>query len=206
MNLKNLRKNYDKLSKCERFILYDAAENRDDKSEMDAIILATPNEVWDKPDFALQAEQLLKFRLVRLAQRLKHCRDAVFWLSVSIKEELTTETEIKDRFFYEFARLSAYFYCVSVEVSHSIYEEFGLNIEAWETKETQLFDLDFADEMTDMQMQNLAFDEQEAEIFIKKIGKEKGYKNIVFGFTYEKELKSLREILKDQGFKGFFKR
>ena len=205
MNLKSLRKNYDKLSKRERFILYDAAENRDDKSEMDAISLATPNEDWIKPDFALQAEQILKLRLVQLVHRLKHCRDAMFWFSLSIKEELTTKSAKKDRFFYESARLSAYFYCVNVETSHSIYEEIGLDIKAWETKEAELFDLDFADEMTDAQMRSLAFDEKEAEAFINKIGKEHGIKNIVLGFTYDKEFKSYREILKKQGFEGFFK-
>ena len=207
MNLKSLRKNYDKLSKRERFILYDAAENRDDKSEMDAISLATPNEDWIKPDFALQAEQILKLRLVQLVHRLKHCRDAMFWLSLSVKKEkLTSKGEKKDCFFYESARLSAYFYCVSVETSHSIYKEIGLDIAAWETKEAELFDLDFADEMTDAQMRNLAFDEKEAEAFINKIGKEYGIENIVLGFTYDKEFKSFREILKTQGFEEFFKK
>ncbi len=206
MNLKSLRKNYDKLSKRERFILYDAAENRDDKSEMDAISLATPNEDWIKPDFALQAEQILKIWLMNLAQRLKHCRDAMFWLSLSVKEELTIKREKKDRFFYDFARLSAYFYCVNVKTSHSIYEEIGLDIEAWETKEAQLFDLDFADEMTNLKMQKLAFDEKEAEAFINKIGTEKGIENIVMGFTYDKELAGMREILREQGFEEFFKK
>ena len=205
MNIKSLRKNYDKLSKRERFLLYDAAENRDDKSEMDAIMLATPNEDWIKPDFALQAEQILKIRLVQLVQRLKHCRDAMFWLSLSVKEELTTKSRKNDRFFYESARLSAYFYCVSVKTSHSLYEEIGLDIAAWETKESELFGFDFADEMTDLQMRNMAFDEKEAEVFINKIGKEKGITNIVLGFTYDKELKSFREILKTQGFEEFFK-
>lgn len=205
MNIKSLRKNYDKLSKRERFILYDAAENRDDKSEMDAISLATPNEDWIKPDFALQAEQILKIRLGRLVQRLKHCRDAMFWLSLAVKEELTTKSTKKDRFFYESARLSAYFYCVNVKTSHSLYEEIGLDIAAWEAKEAELFDLDFADEITDLQMRNLAFDEKEAEAFINKIGKGKGITNIILGFTFEKEFSSLREILKTSGFEEFFK-
>ncbi|HEX8288068.1 MAG TPA: hypothetical protein VF556_08735 [Pyrinomonadaceae bacterium] len=99
MNLKSLRKNYDKLSKRERFILYEVAENRDDKGEMEAISLAAPNENWIKPDFALQAEQILKMRLVRLSQRLKHCRNVMFWLSLSIKEELITKGKKKNAFF-----------------------------------------------------------------------------------------------------------
>lgn len=205
MNLKSLRKNYDKLSKRERFILYDAAENRDDKSEMDAISLATPNEDWIKPDFALQAEQILKLRVMRLAQRLKHCRDAMFWLSLTVREELTTKGKNKDRFFYESAKLCAYFYCVNVKTSNAIYEEIGLDVAAWETKEARLFDLDFADEMTDSQMRNLAFDEKEAEAFINKIANEHGIKKVVLGFTFEKEMKSFREILKTQGFEEFFK-
>lgn len=205
MNIKSLRKNYDKLSKRERFILYDAAENRDDQGEMDAIMLATPNENWIKPDFAIQAEQILKIRLVMLVQRLKHCREAMFWLSLSKMEEKTKKCKKKDRFFYEYARLTAYFYCVSVETSYSIFEEMGLDIDAWEAKQAELFSLDFVDEITDLQMRNLAFDEKEAEAFINKIGKENGIENIVLGFTFEKEVKSYREILKTQGFEEFFR-
>ncbi len=95
MNIKNLRKNYHRLSKRERLILYDSAENRDDQSEMDAILLATPNEDWTKPDFALQAEQLLKLRLVLLVQRLKHCREAMFWLALAESEEPTKKSKKK---------------------------------------------------------------------------------------------------------------
>lgn len=203
--LKTIKNNYDLLTKVERFILYDSAENRDDKSEMDAIMLATPNEDWIKPDFALQAEQILKMRLVMLAQRLTHCREAMFWFALSIKEELTNKSKKKDRFFYDFAKLNAYFYCVNVETSHSIFEEIGLDIDAWKAKENELFGFDFVDEMTDSQMRNLAFDESEAEAFINKIGKEKGFENIVLGFTYDKELVKIREILKEQGFGEFFK-
>ena len=176
MNIKSLRKNYDKLSKRERFILFDAAENRDDKSEMDAILLATPNEDWIKPDFALQAEQILKVRLLMLAQRLKHCREAMFWLSLSVKEEQTNNREKKDRAFYDYARLNAYFYCVTIETSYSIYEEIGLDIDAWKAKESELFGFDFVEEMTDLQMRVIAFDEKEAEAFINKIGKKKDLK------------------------------
>ncbi len=205
MNIKSLRKNYDKLSKRERFILNDAAENRDDKSEMDAISLATPNEDWIKPDFALQAEQILKLRLVMLVQRLKHCREAMFWFSLSIKEEITNNRKKKDRLFYDYARLNAYFYCVSVEISYSIYEEIGLDIDAWKTKESELFDFNFVDETTDLQMRNLAFDEKEAEAYINKIGKEKGFGKIELGFTYDKGLEELRKILKKRGFEEYFK-
>ncbi len=99
MNIKSLRKNYDKLSKRERFILYDAAENRDDNGEMDAIMLATPNEDWIKPDFAKQAEQILKLRLVMLVQQLKHCRDAMFWFALSIEDQRVNKQK-REEFFY----------------------------------------------------------------------------------------------------------
>jgi len=205
MNIKSLRKNYDKLSKRERFLLYDAAENRDDQSEMDAIMLATPNEDWIKPDWALQAEQILKFRLVELAQRLKHCRDALFWFALAMKEETTRKNKKRDEFFYESAQLSAYFYCVHIEAANTIFEEIGLDIAAWEKKENELFDLDFANEMTDSLMRDIAFDEKEATAFINKIGNEKGFKNIVLGFTRQNEINGLRKILKESGFKEFFK-
>ena len=205
MNIKSLRKNYDKLSKRERFILFDAAENRDDKSEMDAILLATPNEDWIKPDFALQAEQILKVRLLMLAQRLKYCREAMFWSSLSVKEEQTNNREKKDRAFYDYARLNAYFYCVTIETSYSIYEEIGLDIDAWKAKESELFGFDFVEEMTDLQMRVIAFDEKEAEAFINKIGKKKGFEKIKLAFTYDNEIDQTRKILKKQGFEEYFK-
>ncbi|MGC2238641.1 MAG: hypothetical protein WA584_20980 [Pyrinomonadaceae bacterium] len=205
MNIKNLRKNYDQLSKRERFILYDAAENRDDKSEMDAIMVATPNEDWIKPDFALQAEQILKMRLVMLIQQLKHCREAMFWFALSIEDERTNGHKKRDEFFYESARLSAYFYQVNVATLTAIQKEIGLDVEAWETQRNKLFDFDFAAEMTEQEMEHLAFSKEEAEAFINKIGNERGIKNIVLGFTVEKELSGLRELLKTQGFDEFFK-
>jgi hypothetical protein len=205
MNIKSLRKNYDKLSKRERFILYDAAENRDDKSEMDAIRLATPNEVWDKPDFALQAEQILKLRLVMLVQQLKHCRDAMFWFALSIEDERMNGRKKRDEFFYKSARLSAYFYSVNVKTLHTISEEMGLDTKAWQTQRDKLFDFDFVSEMTDSEMRNLAFSEKEVETFINEIGKDKGFKNIVLGFTFDKERSKLRELLKSHGFEEFFK-
>lgn len=204
MNIKSLRKNYNKLSKRERFILYDAAENRDDKGEMDAIMLATPNEDWIKPDFALQAEQILKMRLVMLIQQLKHCREAIFWFAISETEEQTNESQ-EDCLYFNFARLKAYFYCVKVESSRSIFEEIGLDVDAWETKQNEIFGLDFVDEMMDWLMREIAFDEKETQVFINKLGKERGFGNVELGFTYENELKSLREILKGKGFEEYFK-
>ncbi|HEX8288067.1 MAG TPA: hypothetical protein VF556_08730 [Pyrinomonadaceae bacterium] len=67
-----------------------------------------------------------------------------------------------------------------------------MGIDAWKTKEAELFDLDFADEMTDSQMRNLAFNEKEVEAFISKIGKEIGINKIVLDFTYDKDSNSER--------------
>lgn len=208
MNIKNLRKNYYNLSKRERLILYDAAENRDDKAEMDAILLATPNVDWIKPDWALQAEQLLKMRLVDLIYRLKYCRDAMFWLFLMLKCDLIGEGENKEEnedFFFEMARLNAYFYCVSEDSSQAVYEEMGVDVQAWRNKESKLFDLEYADDITEFQMRKLAFDESEAEAFIQRIGKEKGFENVILGFTFERKRIAFRDLLKEKGFKEFFK-
>ncbi len=96
MNIKSLRKSYNQLSKRERFILYDSAENCDDQSEMDAIMLATPNEDWIKPDFALPAEQLLKLRLLTFAQQLKHSRKAMYWFALADAHAQASKGKNKD--------------------------------------------------------------------------------------------------------------
>ncbi len=205
MNIKSLRKNYKQLSKRERLILYDSAENRDDSSEMDAIMLATPNEDWIKPDFALQAEQILKIRLVFLVQRLKHCRESMFWFALAEVEELSKKYSEQDRFFYNSARLNAYFYCVSVDSANAIFTQIGLDLDAWKAKENELFNFDFVDEYTDRIMRKIAFDEKEAEAFINEVGNPSGYMNIVLGFTLENEIKNLSDILRKQGFEEYFK-
>lgn len=200
MNIKSLRKNYDQLSRRERLILYDSAENRDDESEMDAILLATPNERWIKPDFSCEAEQLLKIRLIMLVQRLKHCRETMFWFALAESQALSNRKKADDNFFFDYASLQAYFYCVSVDSALAIYQEIGLDLEAWKAKENEIFGFDFVDERTDKLMRSIAFTEAEAEAFINEIGKQHGYKKVTLGFTLEKETKSLREILKKQGF------
>lgn len=202
MNIKSLRKNYDQLSKRERLILYDSAENRDDESEMDAILLATPNQDWIKPDFAMQAEQILKIRLVMLVQRLKHCREAMFWLALA---EAGTLSNKKDNFFSDSASLEAYFYCVNIESALAIYSEIGLDLDAWKAKENKIFDFGFVDEETDKIMRSIAFTEKEAEAFINEVGNKRGIKNIKLGFTVENETRNLRKILKTQGFADYFK-
>ncbi|HQU85609.1 MAG TPA: hypothetical protein PKY59_20915 [Pyrinomonadaceae bacterium] len=205
MNIKSLRKNYDQLSRRERLILYDSAENRDDESEMDAILLATPNERWIKPDFSYEAEQLLKIRLIMLAQRLKHCRETMYWFALAESQALSNRKKADDNFFFDYASLQAYFYCVSVDSALAIYKEIGLDLEAWKAKENEIFDFDFVDEQTDKLMRSIAFTEAEAEAFINEVGKQHGYKKVTLGFTLEKETKSLREILKKQGFAEYLK-
>jgi hypothetical protein len=209
MNIKNLRKNYYSLSKRERLILYDAAENRDDQAEMDAVMLATPNVDWIKPDWALQAEQLLKMRLISLINRLKYCRDAMFCFSMAVIVESTDYAEEvakdEDHLYYESARLSAYFYCISADASDALYEEMGLDVEAWKTKESELFGLDVIEQVTDLQLRELAFNEEEAQAFIDRIGKKRGIENTVLGFTYDRHITGIRNILKKNVFKDFFK-
>jgi len=205
MNIKSLRKNYDQLSKIERLILYDSAENRDDQGEMDAILLATPNDTWLKPDFAFEAEQILKVRLVLLVQRLKYSRESLHWSALAESEILSNRKKARDSFFSDYASLQAYFYCVSVDSALAVYKEIGLDLDAWKAKENEIFGFDFVDEQTDKVMRLIAFTEKEADAFINKIGAEKGIKNIVLGFTLEKETQNLREILKKQGFAEFLK-
>lgn len=205
MNIKSLRKNYDQLSKRERMILYDSAENRDDESEMDAILLATPDERWIKPDFSYEAEQLLKVRLVTLVQRLKYSRESLHWSALAEAQMLSNPKKADDNFFADYASLQAYFYCVTVDSALAVYEEIGLDLESWKAKENEIFDFDFVDDHTDKLMRVIAFTEAEAEAFIKKVGKDKGYKNVRLGFTLEKETNSLREILKKNGYADWLK-
>jgi hypothetical protein len=204
MNIKNLRKNYDRLSKRERLILYDAAENRDDKAEMNAILLATPNRNWIKPDFAPQAEKLLALRLVSFAQQLKHSRNALFWLTVSYAEDDAGRIFNSEDFAFESARLSAYLYCVSVKTHQTVFEELGLDCEVWDNKRAEIFNLNITDDLIDGLMRSISFDEEEAEGFINKTADEHGIENVFLRFTVKNEVKGLREILKKRGFKNFF--
>jgi hypothetical protein len=52
-------------------------------------------------------------------------------------------------------------------------------------------------------MQNMAFDQTEAEAYINEIANERGIENVVLNFTFEKEMEGLRKVLKEDCFAEF---
>ena len=188
MNIKNLRKNYDKLSKRERFILYDAAENRDDKSEMEAVLNASPKIDWVLPDVGFALEKLLIVRLIQIIYRLKHSRDALFWFVIFPDNEFPNGL----------ASIAAYFYCVSEDVGETIYQELGLDNEAWQKKENELFDLSLNESVINSLMREIAFDESEMKNYFKDLLKieTKDGDTFEINITYEQELENMRKFVK----------
>jgi hypothetical protein len=194
MNIKKLRINYKNLSLKERLILLDSAELRDDESEIQAIVSASPKETWKMCDFVESKNKLQTFRFIRLIQRLKHLSECLLWLYLS---ERKTE-EISGSFF-DSACMEAYFYCVHKQVDEAIFKEIGLDNTAWKERENESFNLDFEKKLAEEYLISIAFSEAEAEEFLQNTARKKDFQNPTLNFTFEKELEGFREVLKDSG-------
>jgi hypothetical protein len=196
MNIKKLRINYKNLSLKERLILLDSAELRDDESEIQAIVSASPKETWTMCDFVESKNKLQTFRFIRLIQRLKHLSECLLWLYLS---ERKTE-EISGSFF-DSACMEAYFYCVHKQVDEAIFKEIGLDNTAWKERENESFNLDFEKKLAEEYLISIAFSEAEAEAeeFLQNTARKKDFQNPTLNFTFEKELEGFREVLKDSG-------
>lgn len=193
MNFKNFRKEYFRLSKVERFVLYDSAENRNDKSEMEAVVNASPDKYWQNYDFAEIKHKITLMRMTCFTYRLKYIANVFFYLSDD------------SDFFYQCACLEAYLYTVAVKAQETIFEEMGLDKSKWFERQNEAFNFEIVAILSEKLIQSIAFTEQEAEDFVKKLGDDKGFGEITLGFTYENQLEVYRTILKHCGLSEMFK-
>lgn len=184
MSLKTIRNNYHTLSLRERYLLMRKAFDRQDESEANAVILASPQIHYQLIDFYVLNESVNDLNLVNLLERLKHQE----------KFDLTFQNLDKADFENALDKLSVigYLYTIETDAWKIVGDEFGFNVQTFRQKMAMDF-LTFALlEIKDKMMRNVAF----TETGMKKVLEEKNMNPSELK-TIETQTAKYREILID---------
>lgn len=179
MNIKNIRRNYDELTRLERLSLADNAEARDDGNEITAINAASPKESFRQVDYYDLMQGIKTFRLCNLIVRLGYIMQFDFFLRLRFEDEEGISNE---------AKLAAYLYVRATDSWKAVNDELGLRPNFEDELAEHLFAIEML-KRKEILLREIAFTEDEARKFIKaKTGNDKIK-------TLGEEIKDIREAL-----------
>ncbi|HMS38921.1 MAG TPA: hypothetical protein PKE69_01755 [Pyrinomonadaceae bacterium] len=185
MNLKSIRKNYDALTMRERYSLFWKAIMRNDESETDAIISASPKLNFRIADIAKFADDILTLHLLNLIERLNYSAMFNSFIELSqTKNEQDIENVINNLL------LTGYLYRIETDAWKAVGDEFGFDVEVFRERLSNEY---FAVELmqsNDALMREFSFQDEG----VKKIMKEKKL-NPAQMKTLESQTQKYREIL-----------
>lgn len=178
MNIKNLRRNYKTLSLIERHSLFLSAIIRNDESEENAVVSASPPMLQEMPDFTHLYSKVLSLLMIVMIYK------ADAWTNWQLFGELETERAETH------SRLALYFFFVYSDAWTAVCEKLKIDAEA-------IAEMMFPDcflfqriAFVDETFRELAFTEQEAREFVGwVVGEEK------FALTLENKIKEFCEFL-----------
>jgi len=124
MNLNSIRKNYDALSLRERNSVYWKALMRNDESEMDAIVSASPKFYFRIVDIAKFADDVLSLHLLNLIERLNY--SAIFDLFIELSKETNEENCVR---VFDSVLWTGYLYRIETDAWKAVGDEFGFDVE-----------------------------------------------------------------------------
>lgn len=151
MNLKSIRKNYDALSLRERYLLFERALEREDESEINAIVSASPKRDYQMIDFYELSKSVNNLNLVNLLERLK-CQE-LFDLSFESLEKSDSENSLDN------ILLCGYLYTIETDAWKAVSDEFGFDAQGFRQKAANDFLTFGVLEIKDEMMRRLAFTE-----------------------------------------------
>lgn len=179
MNIKNLRRNYDNLTRLERLSLADNAEARNDENEVRAIVAASPREHFSQTDFYDLKREITTFRLCNLIARLGYIM--LFDLFLQLEDADSERT-------FDDAKLAAFCYVRATDSWKTVNDELGLRPNFDAEISEHLFAIEVLNQKNGI-LREIAFNEAEAREFLKaKTGKDKIK-------TIDEEIKDIREAL-----------
>ena len=160
MNLKTIRKSYDLFSSRERFSLFKKACSRQDESEINAIVSASPKILYQVVDFYSFHESVNDLNLVNLLERLKlqEIFDLFFQQFKETDFEKLSEADFENSLdkIYQ----CGYFYTIETDAWKAVGDEFGFDVQDFRqamAKEFMTFGLL---EIKDKTMRQTAFNEE----------------------------------------------
>ena len=179
MNIKTLRKNYKTLSLVERHSLFVSAIMRKDESEENAVASASPQMLWEMPDFTHLYSKVLSLLMIVLIYK------AESFTNWQIFSEMETERSKKH------SRLALYFFFIYSDAWTVVCKRLKIDADALAEMMFPNCFLLQSIAFTDETFRELAFTETEAREFVNCfIGEDK------FAMTLESKIKEFCEFLK----------
>jgi len=158
MNIKSIRKSYENLTMLERLSLADNAVFRNDESEINAIVAASPRKTFSQPDYLDLFENINRFRFCNLITRLSYVMQFDFFLRCGLADKKRISDD---------ARLTAFLYVRATDSWKAVCDEFGLRPDYNQEICSLLFSVEMLNRKDDF-LRAFAFTESEAKAYIKK--------------------------------------
>lgn len=152
MNLKTIRNNYNALSLHERYVLFKKASDRQDESEMNAIVLASPKLIYQFVDFYKFNEAVNDLNLVNLLERLKY--QEMFDLAFQNLDKSDFENSLNK------AMTFGYLYTIETDAWNAVGNEFGFDVQIFRQRMAKDFMTFAILEIKDETMRKVAFTEE----------------------------------------------
>lgn len=158
MNLKSIQRSYEHLTMLERLSLLDNAISRDDESEINAVVAASPRRTYSQPDYLELFEKITKMRFCNLIIRLGYSMDFELLLRSEIEDD---ERALSN------AKLAAYLYVRATDAWQAVSDEFCLRADYAKEIGEIIFAIGLM-AVKDGLLREFAFTEREAQAYIEK--------------------------------------
>ena len=149
MSLRTIRNNYHALSLRERYLLIRQAFDRQDESEANAIILASPKIPYQLVDFYKFSEAINDLNLVNLLERLKY--QEMFDLTFQNLERSDFENSLDKVLTF------GYLYTIETDAWKAVGDEFGFDVQIFRQRMAEDFMTFGLLEIKDEMMRKVAF-------------------------------------------------
>lgn len=164
MNVNQLRKGYANLSKLQRLALFDQAIGRDDDSEAEAVVAASPRVNFSQADFGDLYNNISRLRLCNLLFRFGCLVRFGFLLQAALRAAKLETDSAFDEFYYEI-KLAGFLYVRDTDSWQALNDELGLQPDYEGAIAQVLISREFLGSL-DSVLREIAFTEVEASAYL----------------------------------------
>ena len=180
-SLKTIKNNYGLLTMQERFSLFQQACHRADENEINLIIAQSPRKDISAVDFFRLRDEIYRLDILNLLERLHHCR----MFELSIREAANTKNKKESDRLNQFVSLNAYLYKTETDAWQIVCDELGFDANCIREATAKIYVAVEMMNVKDKFIRDCAFDENEANKFLKQFSNKVSTKVITEIFTYE---------------------
>ncbi len=180
-SLKTIKNNYGLLTMQERFALFQQACHQTDENEINLIIAQSPRKDISAVDFFHLRDEVYRLDILNLLERLHHCR----MFELSIRDAANTKNKKDSDRCNQFVSLNAYLYKTETDAWQFVCDELGFDANCFRETSAKICVSVEMMNVKDKFIRDCAFDENEANKFLKQFSNKASTKVITEIFTYE---------------------